>query len=405
MADARPWIAYVAPVAIPEGGAAARRILGNAKALVAAGYEVVIVSGQPPCGHSADFELAPHIRCVCLNERNAEHLPKVLRYMRYATMGARSRHWLEAQGDLPRAIILYSGYAPYLVQLTGWARRRRVPLIFDAVEWYAARNQLVFLASPYLWQIEFAMRVLIPRLDGVVAISSALERYYLRRNVAVVRVPPLFDPAEIVPCNPAPDPRDRLRLAYSGSPGRKDLIDLVIETVMRFDDGGGRIVLDIAGLSEDELRRRAPLQQSGGTIPDCLRAHGKVNHARSMEIVANADFTVFLRHPNRVATHGFPTKFVESLAIGTPVIANITSDLADHLRDGETGLICLAPTLDGLTATLERASTLHKQQLGTLRHSARAEAERAFGYQVHAAAMSDMLCRASQNLLAKRTAQ
>ena len=46
MSTHRPWIAYVGPVAFPEGGAAARRILGNAKALVGAGHDVVIVSGQ-----------------------------------------------------------------------------------------------------------------------------------------------------------------------------------------------------------------------------------------------------------------------------------------------------------------------------------------------------------------------
>lgn len=405
MSAARPWIAYVGPVAIPEGGAAARRILGNARALVAAGYEVTIVSGQPPGPPGAVFDVAPGIRCASVNERDSEHLPKALRHARYALMGARSRRWLNAQPVAPAAVILYSGYTPYLLQLTGWARRRRVPLLFDAVEWYTARSLLGFLVSPRLWQFEFAMRVLIPRLNGVVAISRALERYYLRRNVAVVRVPPLFDPAEIAPRNRAPDPRGRLRLAYSGSPGNKDLIDLVIEAVMRLDGGAGRIVLDIAGLSDDELRRRAPLQQSGGAIPDCLRAHGTVSHARSMQIVGDADFTVFLRHPNRVATHGFPTKFVESLALGTPVIANITSDLADHLRDGETGLICPTPTLDGVMATLERASALHKQQPGTLRHAARAEAERAFGCQVHAAAMSDMLRRASEKFPGERTAK
>ena len=87
----RPWIAYVGPVAFPEGGAAARRILGNAKALVAAGYDVVIVSGQRPGEQGVIFDVAPGIRCVSTSERDAEHLPKTVRYARYVMMGARSR--------------------------------------------------------------------------------------------------------------------------------------------------------------------------------------------------------------------------------------------------------------------------------------------------------------------------
>lgn len=384
MSAHRPWIAYVGPFAFPEGGAAARRVLGNAKALVAAGYEVAIVSGQAPGADGADFDIAPGIRCVSTNERDAEHLTKALRYARYALMGARSRQWLDAQDDKPDAVILYSGYSPYLLQFTGWARRRHIPLLFDAVEWYTAPSVLRFMASPYLWNTEAAMRVLIPRLDGVIAISRALEGYYRAKGLPVARIPPLFDPHEIIESSPAPDPKGRLRLVYSGSPGgSKDLIDTVVESVLDLDADQGRIVLDIAGITEEELRQRKPLQRRGGTLPDALRAHGRVSHARSTELVGQADFTVFLREVNRVSTNGFSTKFVESLALGTPVITNLTSDLGDHLRDGETGLICPNPTIADAKATLSRALALSPDTKGALRKAARAEAERAFAYQSH----------------------
>ncbi|TKZ17453.1 glycosyltransferase family 4 protein [Shimia litoralis] len=397
MSTQRPWIAYVGPVAFPEGGAAARRILGNAKALAGAGYDVVIVSGQRPDERGAQFDVAPGIRCVSTNERDAEHLHKTLRYARYAIMGARSRQWLDAQETPPDAVILYSGYSPYLLQFTGWARRKGIALLFDAVEWYAAPSLPRFLTSPYLWNTEFAMRVLIPRLDGVVAISRALEGYYRAKGLPVGRVPPLFDPDEITARDPVPDPDGQLRLAYSGSPGRKDLIDIVIESVLERDAGRGRIVLDIAGVTEEELRRRPPLQRRGGTIPETLRAHGQVSHARSTEIVGGADFTVFLRAVNRVSTHGFPTKFVESLALGTPVITNLTSDLADHLRDGETGLECTEPTAPALGAVLDRALALGADARSTMRRAARTEAEKAFAYQAHVATLGELINTTSKN--------
>ena len=317
---------------------------------------------------------------MTVNERDAEHLPRPVRYARYALMGARTRRWLDAQPTYPEAIILYSGYTPYLLQFTGWARRRKIPCVFDAVEWYSAANFWKFAVSPYLWNTEFAMRVLIPRLDSIIAISSSLERYYQSRGLRVGRVPPLFDSEEIVPASPTTDRQNTLRLAYCGSPGNKEMLDTVIDAVVTLNNKTRKISLEIAGPSKSDVHNCPSIRTHGVALPDYLRVYGHVSHDRSLKIVGRSDFSVFLRPINRVTTHGFPTKFVESLAVGTPVIANLTSDLADHLRDGETGLVCPAPTRDSLLETLERALLFDDQAYLALRNAARLEAERSFAH-------------------------
>ena len=83
----RPWIAYVGPFHFPEGGAAARRILGNSQSLIAAGYNVVIASGQESDSESVDGAtnagqlkmLTPGLWLASLDERDAEHMPRLLR--------------------------------------------------------------------------------------------------------------------------------------------------------------------------------------------------------------------------------------------------------------------------------------------------------------------------------------
>lgn len=392
-----PWVAYVGPMAFPEGGAAARRILGNAQAIAATGRRVVIVSGQSGRADGAIQQVAPGISCVAVNERDADHLPKLLRYARYLGMGRRSRSWIAAQPTRPEAIILYSGYAPYLLQFTGWTRREGIPLIFDAVEWYTAPTIPAFLLSPYHWSIELTMRMLIPRADGVIAISRALERYYRQRGVAVVRIPPILDMVGL--SDAAVEPASLLRLAYAGSPGRKDCLGAVVAAVIAIDRGQGRLRLDIAGVTQDELRRS--LRTKGldhGELPASIVAHGPVPHERAQEIVGRADFSVLLRRINRVSTCGFPTKIVESLALGTPVIANISSDLADCLRDGETGIVCGGPDAADLRDALERAMAMSFPERAALRVGARAEAQRAFDYRVHVETMASLL-----NALAART--
>lgn len=388
MNKGRPWIAYVVAVAFPEGGAAARRILGNAQALVACGYDVVIVSSQPPGTHGSEFIVAPGIRCSCVNERNAEHLPKTLRNMRYAWMGARSRRWLKNQANQPVAVIVYSGYSPYLLQLTGWAQDRSIPIIFDAVEWYTAPGLPHFLASPYLWNIEFAMRFLIPRTDGVIAISKALEDYYIKHGLTVVRVPPLVDHA-MMPRVTESSKDGVLRLAYSGTPGTKDMLDPVIRAVLLADEGSGSITLDVAGVTEEQLAALPVFK--GDKPPETIRAHGLVSHSESIDLISRSDFTVFLRAVNRVSTCGFPTKFVESLSVGTPVITNLTSDLADHLVDGVTGFVCSEPEPRILADTLVRAKSLDSKAHAKMRDHARKEMLRAFDFRSHLAAIGQFM--------------
>jgi len=372
---ARPFVVYVGPFAFPEGGAAARRILGNAQSLVAAGYQVLVLSGQQ-ASDDAVHALGDGIFLASTSERDAEHLPNLLRLTRYVTMGAKSRAWLDRLGAVPSAVILYSGYTPYILQLRGWCRRAGVPLIFDAVEWYTAASPLGFATSPYLWQTEIAMRWLIPKLDGVIAISRWLEDHYARAGLPVVRVPPTLDVNAALEGQGGDD--DRLTLVYAGTPGRKDLLDVMLQAVAAVDPDGERLRLDIYGPSPEDLAAYGL-----AAIPPSVTAHGPVPHAVAMAGVAAADFSVLLRRPDKVATAGFPTKFVESLAVGTPVIATLTSDLADHLVDGENGLICREASPESVARVLERALALSGREKVALRRAARHTAETGFDYRRH----------------------
>lgn len=371
----RPFIVYVGPFAFPEGGAAARRILGNAQSLVAAGYQVLVLSGQQAPADEV-HSLSDGIFLASTSERDAEHLPNLLRLTRYATMGAKSRAWLERRQARPAAVILYSGYTPYILQLRGWCRRARVPLIFDAVEWYTAASPLGFATSPYLWQTELAMRALIPRLDGVIAISRWLDDHYTRAGLPVVRVPPTLD-VRATPVGEGGD-GERLALVYAGTPGRKDLLGAVLTAVATIDPAGERLKLDIYGPSPDDLAAYGL-----AAIPPSVTAHGPVTQATAIAGVARADFSILLRRPDKVATAGFPTKFVESLAVGTPVIATLTSDLADHLVDGTNGLICADASPLTVARVLERALGLSQGEKAAMRRAARHTAETGFDYRRH----------------------
>lgn len=387
----RPLIVYVGPFAFPDGGAAARRILGNAQSLVAAGYQVLILSGQQAENETVNG-VAPGIFLASTGERDAEHLPKALRLARYVLMGSKSRRWLDRFGARPDAVILYSGYTPYILQLRGWCRRAGVPLIFDAVEWYTATSPIGFLASPYLWQVEVAMRWLIPRLDGVIAISGYLQDHFRKAGIPVAQVPPTLDLHAVVP-GPGGG-QDRLSLVYAGTPGRsKDQLGQIIAAVCELDPEGQRLALNLYGPTVDDVRR---LAASGGHgVPPAVIAHGPVDQIAAMTAVGQADFSILTRHRDRVSAAGFPTKFVESLAMGTPVISNLTGDLGDYLRDGENGLVCDTPMAVSVHAALRRALDLTGDERRQMRMRARQTAEANFDYRDYISRLQHLVQNAS----------
>ena len=52
-----------------------------------------------------------------------------------------------------------------------------------------------------------------------------------------------------------------------------------------------------------------------------------------------SDFSIILRENKRYAEAGFPTKFVESIACGVPVIANKVGDIQKYITEYEVGFL------------------------------------------------------------------
>lgn len=373
----RGHVYYVGPFSFPNGGAAARRIIGVAKSLLSASYEVTICSGQigPASG---SFE---GLRVVSLGERTGEHLPRLIKHAKYFSMGARTTAWLSSLSERPSAVILYSGYSPYLLRLLPWARQNRIPLLFDAVEWYDPES-LIGWASPYQLNIELAMRFLLPRVDGVISISSYLHRYYSQCGPPSYLMPPTLDVRDLPACGAIVTAADRrLRVVYAGTPGRKDLLDNIIEAVLSLRAEGMDVHVCVAGVTAEQAVGYSSVRSRlAGEVDAGVRFLGYVDHPVALELVRQADFTLLLRENARYANAGFPTKFVESFAVGTPVIANVTSDLGSYLRDAVTGFVCEGCRADDLKAALRRAFLQGVQARSRMRAQCREVALGSFDY-------------------------
>ena len=383
-------IVILGPFPFPSNNAAARRILGIARTLKTVGYTVKIASGQMAITKEQS-KWYEGFEVYSLNERDSEHLPRWLKHLNYITMGKKSIEWLDSLEEKPDSIILYSGYSPYLIRLMPWTRKKGVTLIFDAVEWYEPPSTLAWL-TPYYLNIELALRLLLPRVGNIISISNFFYDSYLRKGCRSILIPPTLDVKNLEANNIGRKIDDDLCLVYAGTPGRKDLLNNIIEAVLRLRKSGFSVQLKVAGVNKNEGMKYAAISTSNfSSITAGVEFLGLLSHEATLELVKKSDFSVLLRNDARYSRAGFPTKFVESFAVGTPVIGNLTSDLQKYLIHGESGIVCSDHSPDELVKAIKIACKMTSDQHSNMRIKCNSIALNAFDYRSYADPLSDFL--------------
>lgn len=361
------WVAYVGPFDFPWGSASARRVYGVVRSIVGTGRSVVVVSSRSPDRPVRCLEKLPEGEILVAGVDERPHGGRLRRGTSWlAGMGRRTSEWLNNCPTKPSHVIIYGGSLSYLLHVGRWAKVNQIPCVVDIVEWYDPAHLPGGRLGPVALGEALARR-LRGRTDGAIVISEFLRRYYGARVPVCVVVPPTIVKANDGQVETVP-PAQPLRLVYAGTPGRKDLLGPVIGAVGDVDPNGDRIRFDILGPTEGVARALLP---AGQGMPPSVRCHGAIPQSEVARRVTEAHFSVLLRPDTRTSHAGFPTKFVESVAAGVPVIANLTSDLGRYLGDGRNGLVVQGETRAEVGTTLARALELGPDELMAMRARAR----------------------------------
>jgi glycosyltransferase involved in cell wall biosynthesis len=191
------------------------------------------------------------------------------------------------------------------------------------------------------------------------------------------------------------DLQDKIVLAYAGSVKQgKDAINNVIRALALLGDvDRSRFVFWLAGSDRDSVVASlgvdaAPVLERTEAILDFK---GFLPRAQVQQLVAQADYTVLLRPDAPYANAGFPTKFGESLVLGVPVIANLTSDLATYLHDGVEGYVVPDDSPTETASTLLRILATHTPPNREMRTRALATGRGSFDLRTYAGPMMEFL--------------
>lgn len=371
-------VAYVGFVEYPSDSANSQRMHGISKALRLAGHEVIIGSARR---ESVD-EVYGHV--TTLAEAPDPTWNKARRVARGLVAGNRTIAWLNSLEPAPDVVILYGTPYGYLTRLLRWSRRKDIPLILDLVEWYESSHMVGGKWGMHSMLNGHSMRR-VKEVSGLIAISTHLANAFASPRLPIAVVPPLMTSEAAHHDEPKTGPK--LTVAYVGNPGKKDLRTIVNLLHLPSALGHRReeVRIIVAG-----VRPEAALIASGMTeVPPEVTILGPVSRNHALQVVAESSFTVLQRPDQRFAHAGFPTKVVESLWMGTPVMSNLTSDLDKYLEDGVNAVVLSDDTDKALVAGVSRA--LDTDYTGFDHGAIAARAREAFGIASHVASLDALL--------------
>lgn len=368
----------------PEGDAGAVRLRMMGKILVECGYHVVVLCRGELNSHGT----IDGIEFISLRSRAGGKLPKLMDYLQFPQ---KVKNYLHKYSSELYGIYLYNAHDTLFKYCKKYCSKNNIKLYHDCVEWYSPEE--------YKWgrfDRWYRMKDRINRkiIDGefrVIAITKYLQDYFSAKGIQTIRVPILCN-CEIRKKPKELSSRDRVTIFYGGLPGTKDLVGNLLEGVLLLsEDERDKIRIVIVGATSEYLVKVSGVSES--TIRKCdgiLELCGRVSRNEVLEKMEEADFAFLARDASlRYAKAGFPSKVVEALSNATPILCNITSDLADYLTDGYNSIICDTHKPEDIAKAIKRIIVLSSEERRNMSVNALYSAKQYFDYRNYLNVVSD----------------
>lgn len=331
---------------MPNKNAAAQRVLSIAKALRLVGYTTSFygISKSNDLQGSVDgfdYEAYPY--------------PK------------NTKEWISyAKGDniisyikrkSPDYVFTYNYPAIAQEKVIRYCHQHDIKVVGDITEWY--------MPTSLLKKIDTALRMRWSNnhLDGIIAISKYLKNYY--KDFNTIQVPPIIDTDESKWKQELNDDYpDKIKLIYAGQPSfSKDRLDFIVNGISKIPHNN--LMFNVVGITKEQYIEIFGDKNDIYNLP--IKFHGRLPHNDTVKLLMESDFQIFFRPNLRVNNAGFPTKFVEAMTAGVPVIMNRISNVDDYLIDGFNGIMIDNPVEDEIHQALKRVAEFSKEEVNMIR--------------------------------------
>ncbi|WP_339887715.1 glycosyltransferase [uncultured Flavobacterium sp.] len=358
-------IFYIGNFELPDKNAAAHRVINNAKALRELDYEVIFIGIHRDNEKAIKKELFFDFVCYSLPYPNGskQWIKSLLNINNYLS--------IINEYNNKHSIILYNMPSFIIYKFKTFVTKNSIKIFSDCTEWNQnSINGNIFLSLFKIFDSNLRMLYLNKKLDGIISISDYLHKYYNSKTNYSIIVPPLVDLSDKKWKIEDVEIKNFIEIVYAGGAFSikdkyvKDRLDIVVCALSKLKEKNFNFVFKVIGCTKEEFLLFYPMYKDEITnLNENIIFLGKINHLDAIEIIKNASYSIFLRDENKVTKAGFPTKFVESISAGTPVLTNKNSNVFDYLENGVNGFMINAESVDTVVTSLIPALSVSKEKL------------------------------------------
>lgn len=371
----------------PTGVAISSRMLNFCRLFRDAGYKVHVITAHSKGNESVGkiYELDGITYEVVTNK----HTNTIESFMGTKGYIKRVKQYLEANSQ---DFVFMTSSVGLFRRLSRLIKKNHTKCIVEQCEWLDLSTYKFGKLDIRYLNAEYFRREGAKRIDGIISISRLLDKHFNSHGVKSIRIPTILDVLN-TPYSENLVQRNIIHVVFAGSlGGSKELMYPIIEALAKNDQFRRTIVFDIYGPSEEQLLtnigyNQELLKMTGTSVV----FHGRIPQEQIPEVYSKSDYLIFVRPQRNSSDAGFPTKFAESMAVGTPVITNDTGDIGLYLRNAINGFMLSDNTTEAICECFNRIVSLDREEYVKMRKAARKTAEESFDYRKYVDIIQEFL--------------
>ncbi|OJX38347.1 MAG: hypothetical protein BGO78_10115 [Chloroflexi bacterium 44-23] len=216
-----------------------------------------------------------------------------------------------------------------------FCKRRHIPLVSDVVEW-TTPGVFTFWLFDFNFLSSLLKRLIVDKhSDGLLVISSFLERKFSKSVKNIIKIPSIYDFENdpFLKMSKVKISNGEINLTFVGGIKKSDGLIYIIDSLDILQNLGIHVKLHIIGVEKNSQKAIQLLNYSNEIVNKHVIFRGNLSDNDYYKALYEADILLLPRERTIMTIAAFPTRLVEFLASGRPIITSDILDISMYLVD------------------------------------------------------------------------
>jgi glycosyltransferase involved in cell wall biosynthesis len=384
--------------------AGSQRVMNIAKSLAAGSVSVFLVSYSSITSHPVESEeIFPGIYNLANRNKKGNSLLHMIRFLSTVSLFA---------GEKSNETVIYLYPTIFtlkdFIYLFYFKIIKRYKFYCDINELRVAKAFVFYPQKRILLRVYSSLKAIylyisyklselqVLLYDGIVVISTNLEKYFSRYTRRILRVPILCDiPGINVERHPIKYDSTVFRICFAGYIRcEKEGFDILFEAIHRVNLKKN-VELFLYGIIPDEDKQMLADLEEKFQLQNKIFYVGNIDPDALLREFSKYHLLILPRPLNLQTKYGFSTKLSEYMVAGVPVLVTDVSDNAIYIKDGHNGYIIPPGSRSAMAGKIFEIIENYNQNSDFIVENALLTAREKFDYKLHTYRLIDFLFKAN----------